>query len=207
MIELNKLILFKKGIKFQICSNVYSPSDDTYLLIDSLKINKESTVLEIGTGTGIIALYVALTAKRVVAVDINPFAVLCAKKNVKLNRLQNKIEVRYSNLFSNISQENVFDIVIFNTPYLPPTKTDLNLMNWIEYTAWTNRNPQRILTLFLSGVKKNLASGGVFYFTISTLLNFRPILKKFEKEYTFNVINSKKFFYETIFVFRGKLND
>ena len=68
-----------------------------------------------GTGTGIVAIKNATKARKVIAVDINPKAVECARTNVELNGLQDKIEVRKSNIFSNISEK--FDFILYNPPF------------------------------------------------------------------------------------------
>ena len=52
-----------------------------------------STALDLGTGTGILALAAALLGSRVLAVDLNPLAAETAWRNVRLNQLENKILV------------------------------------------------------------------------------------------------------------------
>ena len=49
------------SIKIKVNSGVYPPSEDSYLLIECIDVGKEK-VLEIGTGTGIIALHAAKMA-------------------------------------------------------------------------------------------------------------------------------------------------
>ncbi len=72
-------------MEFQTCENVYEPAEDTFLLADNLMVKKSDKVLEIGTGTGIIAIIASKKAKNVVAVDINKYAVECAQKNSEIN--------------------------------------------------------------------------------------------------------------------------
>ena len=45
-----------QGMQFQTCENVYEPAEDTFLLAENLKVKKTDKLLEIGTGTGIIAI-------------------------------------------------------------------------------------------------------------------------------------------------------
>lgn len=59
---------------------VYEPSDDSFLLIDNLNINPGEKVLEIGTGSGIVAMYASKVAGEVVATDINFNAIEIAEK-------------------------------------------------------------------------------------------------------------------------------
>src|SRR5687767_14697484 len=56
-------------------------------------------VLDLGTGSGIGAVFAAQRGASVVAVDINPEAVRCARINALLNDLDERIEVRRGDLF------------------------------------------------------------------------------------------------------------
>lgn len=103
------------GIKIVVFDGVYNPSDDTYLLLDDLVYG--DIALDMCTGTGIIAIALAKRAKRVIAVDIDPKAVECARYNVKLNGVEDKVVVIQSDLFKNVS--GLFDVIVCNPPYLP----------------------------------------------------------------------------------------
>jgi release factor glutamine methyltransferase len=78
-------------IKFETCKQVYAPAEDTFLLADNLLVHKGDLVLEIGTGTGLVALNASKTASKVVATDINPHAIKCAQTNTLLNEVENWI--------------------------------------------------------------------------------------------------------------------
>ncbi|HLC69092.1 MAG TPA: class I SAM-dependent methyltransferase [Candidatus Bilamarchaeaceae archaeon] len=71
--------------------------------------------LDIGCGTGILALTLAPFCDSVVAVDINPAAVEFTEKNIQLNHAKN-IKVINSNLFSEIGNKR-FDIIVSNAVY------------------------------------------------------------------------------------------
>jgi len=75
-----------------------------------------ATVLEIGTGSGVGAVFAAQWAARVVGVDINPEAVRCARINVLLNRVEDRVEVLEGDLFAPV-QERRFDVVLFSPPF------------------------------------------------------------------------------------------
>lgn len=73
------------------------------------------SVLDVGTGSGILALFAALAgAAPVVALDLNPHAVATARENAARHGLA--IDVRHSDLFSAVRGER-FDRVVFNAPY------------------------------------------------------------------------------------------
>jgi release factor glutamine methyltransferase len=87
-------------------------------LIDERLVPRGAAVLDLGTGTGVGALAAARWAGRVVAVDINPEAQRCARINVLLNRLEDRVEVRGGDLFEPVAGER-FDVILFNPPYYP----------------------------------------------------------------------------------------
>jgi len=73
-------------------------------------------VLDLGTGSGALAVAAARTAGRVVAVDVNPEAVRCARLNLLLNRVDDRCEVRHGDLFDAVAGER-FDRVLCNPPF------------------------------------------------------------------------------------------
>jgi release factor glutamine methyltransferase len=85
--------------------------------LDAALIGPGSAVLDMGTGSGVCAVFAARHARRVVAVDINAAAVRCASINALLNRLEDKIEVRHGDLFQPVAEER-FDLILFNPPFL-----------------------------------------------------------------------------------------
>ena len=105
-----------QGMEFQTCNNVYEPAEDTFLLGDNLMVRKSDSVLEIGTGTGIIAILASKKAQIVTAIDINKYAVECARINAEINIAN--VDIRLGNLFEPVIDEK-FDLILFNTPYLP----------------------------------------------------------------------------------------
>lgn len=87
------------------------------LVLDDGLVPAGASVLDMGTGTGIVAIVAALNGAEVVAVDINPAAVRCAHLNALLNQVEPAVDVREGDLFNPVQDEQ-FDVVIFNPPYL-----------------------------------------------------------------------------------------
>lgn len=125
------------GIKIKTCKNVYPPESRFSRASKSLNIIfgnlKGKTVLDIGTGTGIQAIQaVKKGAKKVVACDISKFAVNCAKNNVHLNKLENKISVLKSDLFEKVPKEK-FDVIISNLPIVDYPIKDIVAMSLYDH--------------------------------------------------------------------------
>ena len=116
------------GESFIVNEGVLIPRPETEILVenafDILKDEKdEKLVLEIGTGSGIISVMLALLLKniykniKIIAVDINPKAIELAKQNAEKFGVLEKIDFRLSNLFEKIIEDNIF-MTISNPPYI-----------------------------------------------------------------------------------------
>jgi release factor glutamine methyltransferase len=80
-------------------------------------LQRDAEVLDMGTGSGVCAVTAARQVRHVVAVDINPAAVRCARVNTLLNQCEDRVEVIQGDLFSTIGGRR-FDVVLFNPPFL-----------------------------------------------------------------------------------------
>ena len=95
---------------------------DSVLLSDFAKdIKKESRVIDLGTGTGIISfLLLAKTSiKNIVGIEVQPEVANMAKRSIELNNLENKFKIINCNIkdiLDNVKREE-FDVVVTNPPY------------------------------------------------------------------------------------------
>ena len=105
---------------------IYEPREDSELLRKVIKDYSKGVILDMGTGTGILAIAAVKSgAENVDAVDIYEDAVKCAKHNIELNQLSSKVKVWQSDLFSKIPSEKKYDLIIANLPILNYPETDL----------------------------------------------------------------------------------
>ncbi len=115
--------------------------------------------LDMGTGSGIGALALARAGFSVVAVDVSPEAVRCARINALLNRLEARVEVREGDLFAPVGGER-YDVVAFNPPFFDGTPSDLH------DRAWRGTD---VFERFASGLPRHLAPGGLALVLLSDL--------------------------------------
>ena len=169
--NLSKTFHYKELI-IETHPEVYDPAEDTYLLLDAIDIKKDDSVLEIGTGCGIIALECARIGANVICTDINPFAVELVKKNYLMNQkiLTGNFEVRIGDLFTPIVSGEKFDKIIFNPPYLPTRKEDLiKGSGWFDIATNGGKDGLLITKRFLEEIHKYLNKNGRAYFVFSSL--------------------------------------
>lgn len=193
-----------KEIQYQTHPQVYEPAEDTFLLIDNLQVERMSRALEIGTGTGLVAITIARKARMVVATDINQHALDCTLKNIIANKAFN-VELRKGNLFEPVKDEK-FDLIIFNTPYLP-TDEDEAVDDELD-AAW-NGGPsgREVIDKFLEGVKDHLNPGGKVQLVQSSLSDNQATLSKLEElGFEASITAREKGFFEEIVVIAAILN-
>ena len=106
------------GRDFEINENVLDPRGDTETLIELILDCNFENMLELGTGSGAIAITVLAERPEVtcVATDISQYALDTARTNSKRHGVQNRLKLLYSNWFDKISGS--FDIIVSNPPYI-----------------------------------------------------------------------------------------
>jgi len=109
---------------FLVTKNVLDPRADSESLIEYVlnyfRDDKKLELLEVGVGSGclIITILSELKNSNAKAVDISNKAIEVAKKNSSAHNLGGRLEIIESDLFTNISIEEKFDIIISNPPYI-----------------------------------------------------------------------------------------
>jgi len=208
--------------------NVYPPSDDTYLIldyfrnninqnyVDGIDIRNIKKILDLGTGTGIIAIFLEiLKAKysnfnpKIYASDILEEAIKCAKLNEKENHIENQINFIISNLFKSFPEnlKHSFNIIIFNPPYLPSsgiieknrTKTKM------DYSWDGGITGYDVFLTFIEDAKNflDLNQKSYIYFISSSRTNIKELNKILVRKGFTNIeLEKKHIFFEDIILNR-----
>jgi release factor glutamine methyltransferase len=122
-------------------------------------------VVEVGTGSGILALSAAKAgAAAVLALDINPEAVKTAAVNAKLNGLT-QVEARLSNLFSAVPESEKFDVVICSPPSFSGEPRN------IADRAWHAGPGYRDIVPLFDQAAARLKADGTMYLLVSSDTN------------------------------------
>ena len=192
-----------KGIHYQTHPEVYEPAEDTFLFAENLQVERRDYVLEIGTGTGLIAIIVSRQCRTVTATDVNPQAIDCAVKNIITNKAYN-VELKQGDLFEPVQDEK-FDLILFNTPYLPTSEEEM-VDDELD-AAWDGgEDGRKVIDQFLEGLKDHLKPSGRVQLVQSSLSNVEHTLKKLdEMGFDASVTAREKFFFEEVVVITGVL--
>ena len=158
------------GLSLDIPSDVYDPAEDSFLLAENVHDLTNEKVLEVGSGSGYVSLYLAKKFPRAdfFCVEINHIAANATKKNAKQNSVN--LEVLCSDLFTSLhAKENnlqFFDIVLFNSPYLPVK--DFGLLE----QAWSGGiDGLDVVKPFLKALPFFLKNNGSCYLVVSSKTN------------------------------------
>lgn len=112
------------GARFNVNSLVLIPRPETEILVDRIiaqnKNRKQLSILDIGTGSGIIPIVLALHIPdaTICAIDNSADAIEVAKQNAVMNNVAERIEFLATDMFSSEFANESFDIVVSNPPYV-----------------------------------------------------------------------------------------
>ena len=176
---------------------VYPPSEDSILFIESLDVRDGERVLEIGCGSGVVSIHCAKNGCVVTSGDINPKAVELTKKNASDNDV--RIDVVETDVYSNI--EGRFDTILFNLPYLPVDEEGLLAKSWSGGPDGLGPLPE-----LLEGAPEHLNDGGRVVVVISSLMD-NDALWDLLDGYSVEKKGELKLFFEKLAVLEIRLKD
>ncbi|MFC5801964.1 HemK2/MTQ2 family protein methyltransferase [Streptomyces formicae] len=160
-----------------VLPGVYAPQEDTALLADALRrevVSPRTRVLDVGTGTGVLALTAAMQGAQVTAVDVSRLAVWTARLNARLART--RVRVLRGDLTAPVAGRT-FDLVVTNPPYVPsPARTAPRRG---RARAWdAGQDGRLVLDRICGDVPRLLEPGGVLLVVHSALSGVRPTLAR-----------------------------
>jgi len=172
--------------QFIIEDGILIPRPETELLVENcikvLKgIKRPVKVLEIGVGSGIISVMLAILIEniKIIAVDINEKALKLAQQNAKKHNVLDKIEFRLSNLYENVLEDDIF-LTVSNPPYI---KNSYVLPKNVEFeptnALFGGENGDELLKEII----KTTANRKIPYLLCEIGYDQKPSLEKFLKSF------------------------
>ncbi len=181
----------------------YEPKEDTYLILEQVRRYAVGDVLDMGTGTGILAIEASQTADFVIGVDINKKALILAEKNA--HNIQN-IKFVYSNLFSYFKKNPMkFNLIIFNPPYLPAMKGE---EKEVAQAVAGGKHGYELLEKFFEDAADFLKPHGRVLILFSSRTQRNKIHEILENHaFNFHKLSEKEIPFETLYVYLCEKSD
>lgn len=203
MLYLNRRIHFD-DLLLDVNDNVYEPAEDSFFFATNLIIKPDQVVLDLGTGSGILAIIAAKKAQYVLAVDLNPYAIRCAKENAELNKIQNMAFLQ-GDLFTALKDGTKFDLILFNAPYLLSEEGEDS--TWIGRSWAGGANGRVVLDRFIPQVPSYLKPHGRVLLMQSTLTGIEKTINAFAKQKLRAVVMAEQQlpFFETLSLIEAKV--
>lgn len=175
-----------KGLKIIQNEKGFCFGMDSVLLSDFAKnMKNNSTVLDLGTGTGIIPILLCgkTNLKKVVGIEIQQDVANMAKRSSQLNNLQDRFEVVNTNIIDlkNIYEKQSFDVIVMNPPY---KKENTGITNENEAKLISRHEITANLEDFISISKDLLKDKGEFYMVHrpERLVDILSLMRKYKIE-------------------------
>ena len=170
----NSLTTRVEGFELSVFPTVFHPryfgsSGILAHFVSSLNL-RQTLFLDVGCGSGIVAMCAARAGARVTAVDINPEAVRCTLANAERHALS--IDARTSDLFSSLCDAR-FDIIAWNPPFLPGTPAGL------AEAAFYGGPRFDVIRRFVDTVGNHMNRGAAVYTILSADIDIAAIEEMF----------------------------
>jgi release factor glutamine methyltransferase len=191
---------FYEELVLYVHPEVYEPAEDSFALAKRVPALAGGNVLDVGTGSGLLALVAKSEDSDVTGVDVSEVAV----ENAKFNASQNGLDCKFmvSDLFSNVDGD--FDLIIFNPPYLPTGEGE-EVKGSLD-KAWNGGEGGReVIDRFLDNFQFFLKPDGALLTLASSLSGVEQTLARLRKHgFDPKVVEEVKMFHETLSVIVAK---
>lgn len=173
-------------------TGVYRPAEDSELLLRHARPRFRGSVLDMGTGSGFLAVEAASDPKveHVVAVDIDPDALDAARRKAGEAGVLVEIEFVLGDLFEELEEQR-FDLIMFNPPYLP-SEGDADEPSWSGGVSGNE-----VMLRFLEDVGEHLNPDGDVLMIYSSESGFT--LADVDEKYSTIILEKRPLFFESLF--------
>jgi release factor glutamine methyltransferase len=171
---------------------VFPPSINGCFVAQNIIVNQNETVVDVGTGTGIIAILSAKLGGIVFGTDINDESIELATSNAIKNNVFGEFKKsEYLNCF-----KQKFDVIVANLPQdIVPKNYEKAIGKELFQTISGGKTGNFHIINFLNIVSKNMHFNSRLYLPVYTDVCYKPILKKIYNNFDYRIIASKN--YET----------
>ena len=183
--EIRKYNIQKAKFELEINEHIFPPSPHGSFFAENMKISSGKTVLDVGTGSGFLAILAAKLGGIVSATDTDKDSIALARKNAKMNNVS--IDFQQGSYFADFNKK--FDTIIVN---LPQEIVHKNYQKAIgkQLTRSFDGGPDgnKQVLEFLDTAKKYMHSRTRIYIIVYTVTNYAQTLKKIISNYNARLV-------------------
>lgn len=174
-VEYRRVIVQGVELELELNEHVFPPSANGSFYGESIRVGPGETVIDIGTGSGVLGIFAARSGATVYATDTDPHAVELARRNAALNGVT--MELRQGSYFAGLGQK--FDVILGNLP------------NEIIHEAYLDEVGRELAGTFDGGEKGNehilgllraakghMHEGSRLYLPVHTLTDYHETLRQ-----------------------------
>lgn len=172
------LLYLYAGCAFKVAEGVQVPKAGSLLFCRRLEFHSGEGVLEIGTGVGLAAVLAARAGCQVVATDVVPAAVECARENAVLNGVADRLEARLGDCYEPVRGME-FDLICTSPPQMP-TPPGRDRDDPVAAADNGGIDGWELLDRVLEGALSHLRPGGRLVFTLFAFLGVKKAFAKLE---------------------------
>ncbi len=185
--------------KMDTMLDIYLPREDSFLMQETIRRHRhlieDKVVIDVGTGSGILAIEAAKHARLVVSSDISRRAIEYARKMVEKCELKN-IYFMMCDLTSAIRHA---DVIIFNPPYLPEDETYAKIYGKDDALDGGKEGYEIIVRFLKEFEKLNARTCFILFSSLSKPEKILRCIKS--REVKFEKVAQKKLFFEELYVY------
>ena len=162
---------------------------------------KASSVLDLGCGSGVLALIATRYAREVIGVDIDPRAVACAKYNARLNNIKN-VRFLLGDGYSPVGKQ-MFDLIISNPPFYPANEIAQ------PPASMCIKTENALLYSLIKGIRQNLNPWGKVFFVTSSLsdnVRVRKLLQNCDLNFYWQLLHNGQDISQDIYLWKVELS-
>lgn len=175
-----KFLLYK-GYIFWLSPFVMEPKYESFFFENNIKVKSNDVVLDLGTGTGFLAILLSSRARRVIGTDISLYAVKCARINAFLNNVNGNVTILHGNLFEPVKNKK-FDLIVTNPPQMPTPPERRRYWDELSLADEGGDDGRIVVDQILHNVKDFLKPGGKFQMVHLGVIDVKETLRILENE-------------------------
>ena len=191
------------GGTYVVCEDVFNPKFyiTSEFMAQHIRVGPQDAVLDVGTGSGIQAITAGSVARKVVAIDINPEAVRCARENVRRNNVEGSVQVLEGDLFAPLPPDARFDVILFTPPYF-----EGRLRKPIDHALY---DPGKaVARRLLTEARERLNPDGYVQMVYSSAAEPGRVLQiATELGWRYSILAEKKVLFETFTIYKLTVGD